>query len=97
MKLKRSSGDEREAFTLMEIMIVVCLVGIVSAMAGLVASYGGNVTDLTTRLAGTLYVLIAEVELPADADVAALDQQLTSLAAELGVEATLRPAESDLL
>ena len=71
--------------------------GIVSAIAGLVASHGGNVTDLTTRLAGTLYVVIAEVEFPADADVDALGAALATLAGELGVEATLRPAESDLL
>ena len=71
--------------------------GIVSAVTGLVASHGGNVTDLTTRLAGSLYVVIAEVELPEAADVAALDEQLASLAAELGVDATLRAADSDLL
>ena len=42
--------------------------------------------------------LIAEVELPADADVAALDRRRSpTLAGELGVEATLRPADSDLL
>ena len=71
--------------------------GIVSAVAGLVASYGGNVTDLTTRLAGSLYVLIAEVELPAGADIEALVERLAVLATELGVEANLRPADSDLL
>ena len=70
--------------------------GIVSAIAGLVASYGGNVTDLTTRLAGSLYVLIAEVELPADADVTGLNDRLAELADELGVEANLRPADTDV-
>ena len=38
--------------------------GIVSAVAAEVADVGGNITDLTTRLAGDLYVLIAEVDLP---------------------------------
>lgn len=71
--------------------------GIVSAVTGLVASHGGNVTDLTTRLAGALYVVIAEVEFAADADLGGLDRQLADLAAELGVDATLRPADSDLL
>jgi glycine cleavage system transcriptional repressor len=71
--------------------------GIVSAVAGLVAAHGGNVTDLTTRLAGALYVVVAEVELPADADLAALTDALAALAGELGVEASLRPADSDLL
>ena len=30
---------------------------------------GGNITDLTTRLAGDLYLLVAEVDLPAGTDV----------------------------
>jgi glycine cleavage system transcriptional repressor len=71
--------------------------GIVSAITSVIAAHGGNVTDLTTRLAGDLYVLIAEVELPTSADVAALQGALSAAASELGVEATLREAESDLL
>jgi glycine cleavage system transcriptional repressor len=71
--------------------------GIVSAITTVIADHGGNVTDLTTRLAGDLYVLIAEVELPTSADVSALSEALSSTARELGVEATLRQAESDLL
>jgi glycine cleavage system transcriptional repressor len=71
--------------------------GIVSAITSVIADHGGNVTDLTTRLAGDLYVLIAEVELPLSADVPALSDALASTARELGVEATLRQAESDLL
>ena len=49
------------------------------------ASYGGNITDLTTRLAGGLYVLVAEVDLPEDADVDSLSRALTEVAHELGV------------
>lgn len=71
--------------------------GIVSAITKVIASYGGNVTDLTTRLSGALYVLVAEVEVPRAADVTTLQGQLKHVAAELGVEATLREAESDLL
>jgi glycine cleavage system transcriptional repressor len=71
--------------------------GIVSAITRVVADHGGNITDLTTRLAGSLYVLVAEVELPMAADVAALHDTLTSAAGRLGVEASLRPAESDVL
>jgi len=71
--------------------------GIVSAVAGLVASYGGNVTDLTTRLAGSLYVLVAEVEMPLHAEVDALTVRLDELAAGLGVEARLRAADTDLM
>ena len=61
------------------------------------ASYGGNITDLTTRLAGGLYVLAAEVDVPPDADVDALSRSLTGVAADLGVGASLRPAEADVL
>ena len=71
--------------------------GIVSAVATLVAGHGGNVTDLTTRLAGSLYVLVAEVELPFDADVATLNVELAALAEQLGVEANLRQADTDLM
>ena len=70
--------------------------GIVSAVARVVAVAGGNITDLSTRLAGALYVLIAEVDLPAGAsDV--LAEQLAVAASELGVEVTLRRAESEIL
>ena len=38
--------------------------GIVAAVSRVIADVGGNVTDLTTRLTGELYVLVAEVDLP---------------------------------
>ena len=56
---------------------------------------GGNITDLTTRLAGDLYLLIAELDLPAHADVPALESALRDAAQELGVGVTLREAEAD--
>ncbi len=71
--------------------------GIVSAVVGVVARAGGNITDLTTRLAGELYLLIAEVDLPAGADVDAVDRELAAVADELGVGVTLRTAETDEL
>ncbi|MEU4470798.1 ACT domain-containing protein [Micromonospora sp. NPDC023888] len=70
--------------------------GIVAAMTRVLVGAGGNVTDLSTRLAGSLYVVLAEVELPAGvAD--ALADRLHRTAADLGVEVTLRPADPDLL
>ena len=42
--------------------------GIVSAVVAVIAGVGGNITDLTTRLAGDLYLLVAEVDLPSGAD-----------------------------
>jgi glycine cleavage system transcriptional repressor len=69
--------------------------GIVSAIVSRVAEAGGNITDLTTRLAGELYLLVAEIDLPADADVAAVEAAIREAATSLGVGATLRPAEAD--
>ncbi len=69
--------------------------GIVAALLAEVARVGGNITDLTTRLAGALYVVIAEIDLPAGADAAAVTAAIEAVAADLGVDATLRPAEAD--
>jgi glycine cleavage system transcriptional repressor len=70
--------------------------GIVAAVTRVVAAEGGNVTDLSTRLVGNLYVLIAEIDLPAGvADE--LAEQLAVAGAELGVEITLRRTESEIL
>ena len=71
--------------------------GIVSALTGVIASAGGNVTDLSTRLAGHLYVLLAEVDVPAGVDVAGLQTRIADVATGLGVDASLRPMEPDLL
>jgi glycine cleavage system transcriptional repressor len=71
--------------------------GIVSAVVAEVARVGGNITDLTTRLAGELYLLIAEIDLPLDVDEAALEAAIGEVAARLGVGATLRPVEADEL
>lgn len=69
--------------------------GIVSSVVAEVAGVGGNITDLTTRLTGDLYVLLAEIDLPASVDVPVLDAAIAEVAARLGVDATLRPAEAD--
>ena len=69
--------------------------GIVARLAGVIAAAGGNITDLSTRLAGDLYVLIAEVDLPTAVDVEALRTEITGVAAELGVDASLRRVERD--
>jgi glycine cleavage system transcriptional repressor len=71
--------------------------GIVSGLTGVVADAGGNITDLTTRLGTGLYVVVAEVTLPDGADVEALTARLAAVADELGVRATLQPADSDVL
>ena len=71
--------------------------GIVSAVVAVIAGVGGNITDLTTRLAGDLYLLVAEVDLPAGADASAVERDLAAVAADLGVGVTLRAAETDEL
>jgi glycine cleavage system transcriptional repressor len=70
--------------------------GIVAAVTRVVAAAGGNITDLTTRLTGPLYVLIAEVDVPPGA-AEQLAEQLAVAAAELGVDVSLRRAESEIL
>ena len=71
--------------------------GIVARLASVIAEAGGNITDLTTRLSGTLYVLLAEVDLPRSTNVAALQASLAEVSAELGVETSMRLLENDQL
>ncbi len=72
--------------------------GIVAGVTTLLASRHGNITDLSTRLGqGGLYLLVAEVSLPGDVDVEELGDQLAAVGRTLGVEVSLRPAESDVL
>ncbi|MGN9775925.1 glycine cleavage system protein R [Micromonospora sp. H33] len=70
--------------------------GIVAAMTRVLADAGGNVTDLSTRLAGSLYVVVAEVDLP-PGTAEKVAARLASTAADLGVDVTLRPADPDVL
>lgn len=71
--------------------------GIVSSIVARVADVGGNITDLTTRLAGELYLLVAEVDLPHGVDVTAVRSALSATADELGVGVTLSEVEADEL
>lgn len=71
--------------------------GIVSAVSRVIADAGGNITDLTTRLTGDLYLVVAEVDLPVDADPAAITSALDSVGRDLGVEITWRQQEIDVL
>ncbi|HEX6888738.1 MAG TPA: ACT domain-containing protein [Candidatus Nanopelagicales bacterium] len=72
--------------------------GIVAGVTATLAKHGGNITDLSTRLGpGGLYVLVAEVSLPAGVDVVALGAQLAEAGRHLGVGVSLRPADSDVL
>lgn len=71
--------------------------GIVSSITRVLADAGGNITDLSTRLSGSLYLLVAEVDLPTSVDETALAERLAAVGRSLGVEAQLRAASSDVL
>jgi len=71
--------------------------GIVARLASVIAEAGGNITDLTTRLSGTLYVLLAEVDIPGSTDVEALQARLADVSKELAVETSMRLIENDQL
>ena len=72
--------------------------GIVAGVTGLLAARGVNITDLRTRLSGgDLYLMVIEVDVPAAQPVDDLAGALARLGAELGVEATIHPADADIL
>ncbi|MGA8115475.1 MAG: ACT domain-containing protein [Actinocatenispora sp.] len=71
--------------------------GLVAAVTRTLTLAGGNITDATSRLAGDLYLLIVEVDLPDDADTSSLTAQLAGVGARLDVDVTLRPADPDVL
>jgi len=79
--------------------------GIVYRVSGLLARARVNITDLSThRTSPTrkaarppLYLLLLEVELPARASAARLEQDLRKLGRGLGVEVSLRSSEPDVL
>jgi glycine cleavage system transcriptional repressor len=71
--------------------------GIVSAVTRVLAQAGGNITDLTTRLTGDLYLLVAEVDLPDGVDESDLAERLAATGRNLGVGVTLRRQDTDVL
>lgn len=72
--------------------------GIVAATTRVLAEAGGNITDLSTRLStGGLYVVTVEVTLPSDVGLSALQERLAAVAAQVGVTASLRAIEADVL
>src|SRR5262249_8953965 len=70
--------------------------GIVATVTRAIAAAGGNITDLSTRLVGPLYLLIAEVYLP-PAHIESLTARLDAIGEDLGVDISLRRAEADVL
>ena len=75
--------------------------GIVFRITDAVAREGVNITDVHThRSAGggpSLYLLLLEVEVPPSKSVSSLEGRLKRIAKDLGVEVSLRPAETAVL
>jgi glycine cleavage system transcriptional repressor len=75
--------------------------GIVNRVTTLLAGEGINIVDLSTRVIGDagrpVYAMLLELTLPPGVDPDALDERLGRLAAELGVDWSLHPAEADIL
>src|SRR5215212_1844807 len=76
--------------------------GIVHAVSARLAARDVNVTDLETRLIGEggqagLYAMVLEVALPPRLPEAEVRALLDEVAAEQGVEVTLRPLEPDVI
>ena len=64
--------------------------GLVAGVARELATTGANITDLTCRLVGDLYVMTLEVD-------ATSEPQLGDLGARLGVSLHVLPADEDVL
>ena len=74
--------------------------GIVARLASLLAARGANLTDVTCRVISPeqpVYTLVAELELPPDADPDALGAEVRDAAEELGVDVTFRPVDVETL
>jgi glycine cleavage system transcriptional repressor len=73
--------------------------GIVNGVATALARLGVNIVDLSTRVVGDapLYAMLIEVALPPGVGDADLDDALGSVARELGVDVSARPAGADVL
>jgi glycine cleavage system transcriptional repressor len=71
--------------------------GIVYKVAKALAELGANITDLTSRLAGTneqpVYALMLEVELRESSSV---ESKLNALRDELNVDVSIHPIETDI-
>ena len=75
--------------------------GIVHRFTSLLADAGVNVVDLDTRVIGgadrPVYAMVLDVTLPPGLAGPELADRLAALAADVGVECTVRPADVDIL
>jgi glycine cleavage system transcriptional repressor len=75
--------------------------GILHRIATVLADSSVNITDVNTRIIGgddePVYAMLLEVTLPRSLDPKDLDDRLQATAAEVGVDASLHPADADVL
>ena len=75
--------------------------GIVHQVATVLADASVNITDVNTRVIGLddepVYAMLLEVTLPRSLDPAELNARIQTVAAEIGVDASLHPADADVL
>lgn len=75
--------------------------GIVHRVASVLAERQVNIVDLDTRVIGEpgtpVYAMLLDVTLPPGTDPAELSAALGAVAAELGIECSMHPAEADIL
>ena len=72
-------------------------IGIVASITRVIADTGGNIVELTTHLAGAMYLVTAEVEFLSTVDVDSLNQQLREVGKELGISVSAHREDADLL
>jgi glycine cleavage system transcriptional repressor len=75
--------------------------GIVHRVVTVLADAQVNITDLETRVIGEpedpVYAMVLEVVLPAELELEDLQAQVAALATDVGVEASIRTADADVL
>ena len=73
--------------------------GLLARVTGMLARRRINITDVQTRVAsaGAVYIMILEVELPAELDAANLQADLQGEAGEAGLQLSLRALEEEVI
>ena len=73
--------------------------GLLAKLTGVLAAQGVNITDVQTRVAsaGTVYVMIFEVQLPPGLTQESLQTALEKAAREFGVTVSIHPIEEETL
>lgn len=75
-------------------------IGIVAAIAQVIADHGGSIREMScSRGEGSspTYVVVLDLQIPAEASAEALQRALTEAAAQLGLRLTFDPVADDVL